>query len=62
LKDHCLLYVLLNALLHHGNEYDDYAEILIEQAEQATQEATHWQQVAANTRKSHNKNHYQQEV
>jgi hypothetical protein len=29
------------------------------QAERATQEATHWQQVAANTRKSHNKNHYQ---
>jgi hypothetical protein len=34
-------------------------KILIKQAEQATQEATHWQQVAANTRKSHNKNHYQ---
>jgi hypothetical protein len=40
-------------------KFDFYAEILIEQAEQATQEATHWQQVAANTRKSHNKNHYQ---
>ncbi|VVM22807.1 hypothetical protein BSPWISOXPB_5228 [uncultured Gammaproteobacteria bacterium] len=48
--------ILVNQI---ANEYDDYAEILIEQAEQATQEATHWQQVAANTRKSHNKNHYQ---
>jgi hypothetical protein len=32
------------------NKYDDYAKILIKQAEQATQEATHWQQVAANTK------------
>jgi hypothetical protein len=31
----------------------------IEQAEQATQEAVRWKQVADNTRKSHNKNHYQ---
>jgi hypothetical protein len=42
--------ILVNQI---ANEYDDYAEILIKQAEQATQEATHWQQVAANTRKSH---------
>jgi hypothetical protein len=48
--------ILVNQI---ANEYDDYAEILIGQAERATQEATHWQQVAANTRKSHNKNHYQ---
>jgi hypothetical protein len=48
--------ILVNQI---ANEYDDYAEILIGQAEQATQEATHWKQVADNTQNSHNKNHYQ---
>jgi hypothetical protein len=33
--------ILVNQI---ANEYDDYAEILIGQAEQATQEATHWKQ------------------
>jgi hypothetical protein len=33
------------------NKYDDDAKILIEQAEQATQEAVRWKQVADNTRK-----------
>jgi hypothetical protein len=34
------------------HRYD--AKILIEQAEQATQEAVRWKKVADNTRKSHN--------
>ncbi|VVH50866.1 Rhs family protein, partial [uncultured Gammaproteobacteria bacterium] len=42
-----------------ADEYDDYAEILIEHADQATQEAAHWKQVVDNTQKSRNKNHYQ---
>jgi hypothetical protein len=46
-------------LLSSSSKFALDAKILIEQAEQATQEAVRWKQVADNTRKSHNKNHYQ---